>query len=47
MLVGGVSYKHIKELMKDLKSVYQDPNEESGYQMLLEFEEKWDLHYPR
>ncbi len=42
-----VSYKHVKELMKDLKSVYQAPNEESGYQMLLEFEEKWGSHYPR
>lgn len=42
-----VSYKHIKELMKDLKSVYQAPNEESGYQMLIEFEEKWVSQYPR
>lgn len=42
-----VSYKHIKELTRDLKSVYQSPNEESGYQMLLEFEEKWGLQYPQ
>lgn len=34
-----VSYKHIRELMKDLKSVYQAPIEEIGYQMLIEFEE--------
>ncbi len=42
-----VSYKHIKELMRDLKSVYQAPNEESGYQMLMGFEEKWGSQYPR
>jgi len=42
-----VSYKHIKELMKDLKSVYTAPNEEAGYQMLLDFEEKWGQYYPR
>ncbi len=42
-----VSYKYIKELTRDLKSVYQSPNEESGYQMLLEFEEKWGLQYPQ
>lgn len=42
-----VSYKHIKELMKDLKSVYQAPNEEAGYQMLIEFEEKWGSQYPQ
>ncbi len=42
-----VSYKHIKELMRDLKSVYQAPNEEAGYQMLVEFEEKWGSQYPR
>lgn len=42
-----VSYKHIKELMRDLKSIYQAPNEEAGYQMLEEFEEKWSSKYPR
>ncbi len=42
-----VSYKHIRELMKDLKSVYQAPNEEAGYQMLIELEEKWGFQYPR
>ncbi len=42
-----VGYKHIRELMTDLKSVYKAPNEESGYQMLMDFEEKWGSQYPQ
>jgi transposase-like protein len=41
-----VSYKHSRELMKDLKAVYKAPNEETGYQNLMEFEEKWGNIYP-
>jgi len=41
-----VSYKDIKELMKDLKSVYKAPNEEMAYSNLEDFEEKWGKTYP-
>jgi len=41
-----VSYKHIKELMNDLKSVYKAINEEEGFRNLQEFEEKWKTLYP-
>lgn len=41
-----VSYKHIKELMKDLKSVYKAPNEELAYSNLEDFDEKWGQIYP-
>lgn len=41
-----VSYKDIKALMADLKSVYTAPNEETGYSNLLDFEEKWNSLYP-
>lgn len=41
-----VNYKDKKELMIDLKAVYQSPNEESAYEMLVEFEEKWGSKYP-
>ena len=36
-----VSYKDIKELMADLKSVYQAVNEEEAYRNLELFKEKW------
>lgn len=41
-----VSYKDIKELMKDLKAVYKAPNEEMAYRNLEDFEEKWGKTYP-
>jgi putative transposase len=41
-----VSYKDIKELMKDLKSVYKAPNEETAYSNLEDFDEKWGKTYP-
>jgi transposase-like protein len=41
-----VSYKHIKELMKDLKSVYKAVNEETAYSNLEMFKEKWNDLYP-
>lgn len=41
-----VSYKDIKELMKDLKTVYKAPTEELALTNLEIFEEKWDKKYP-
>jgi len=41
-----VSYKDIKELMNDLKSVYKAPNEETAYSNLEDFDEKWGKTYP-
>ncbi|MDY3007407.1 IS256 family transposase, partial [Anaerococcus porci] len=41
-----VSYKDIKELMKDLKAVYKAPTEELALTNLEIFEEKWDKKYP-
>ncbi|EJP24130.1 transposase, mutator-like family protein, partial [Peptostreptococcaceae bacterium AS15] len=41
-----VSYKDIKELMKDLKEVYKAPTEEVAILKLEEFEDKWGKKYP-
>lgn len=41
-----VAEKDKKEFAKDLKSIYHAPNEETGYQNMLEVSEKWDKHYP-
>ncbi len=41
-----VSYKDIKELMKDLKAVYKAPTEDLALTNLGIFEEKWDKKYP-
>ncbi|WP_024752564.1 IS256 family transposase [Treponema phagedenis] len=41
-----VSYKDIKELMNDLKTVYKAPTEEIALVQLDEFEEKWGNKYP-
>lgn len=41
-----VSYKDIKELMKDLKSVYKAPTEELALTNLSIFEDKWNKKYP-
>jgi len=41
-----VSYKHIKELMRDLKTVYRAPNEETALRNLEEFSDKWSSTYP-
>ena len=40
-----VSYKDIKELMKDLKAVYTAPDEASALEALDAFGEKWDKKY--
>ena len=41
-----VSYKHIKEFMKDLKQVYQANTEEQAMSHLVAFSEKWEKQYP-
>ncbi len=41
-----VSYKHVKELMNDLKAVYKAINEETAYSNLKLFKEKWNNLYP-
>ncbi|MFM1515795.1 transposase, partial [Helcococcus ovis] len=41
-----VSYKDLKDLMKDLKMVYQAKNEKTALQNLENFEEKWAKKYP-
>lgn len=41
-----VSYKDIKELMKDLKAVYTTPTEDLALTNLGIFEEKWSKKYP-
>ena len=40
-----VSYKDIKELMKDLKAVYTAPDEASALEALDAFGEKWNKKY--
>jgi len=42
-----VSYKDVKELMADLKSVYAAPDEDSALTGLQEFSAKWDKKYPK
>lgn len=41
-----VSYKDIKELMVDLKLVYQSVTEEEALNNLISFKEKWNKEYP-
>ena len=41
-----VSYKDLKELCKDLKTIYTASTEEAGYENLKTFAEKWDSKYP-
>ena len=42
-----VSYKDIKELMKDLKAVYGAVDEQSALDALDAFADKWDRKYPK
>lgn len=41
-----VSYKHIKELMADLKKVYQSISEDEAMNNLITFKDKWSKTYP-
>lgn len=40
-----VSWKHRKEFCKDMKQIYQAPNEEAALEALDKFEEKWGEKY--
>ena len=40
--VAYVSYKDRKELCTDLKKIYTAPDADSGYENLLELQEKWE-----
>ena len=42
-----VSYKDLKELMKDLKLVYTAADEAIAQEKLAEFAQKWDDKYPK
>lgn len=42
-----VSYKDLKELMRDLKLVYAAPDEATAQAKLAEFGERWDSKYPK
>ncbi|HOF69581.1 MAG TPA: IS256 family transposase, partial [Ruminococcus sp.] len=42
-----VSYKDIKDVMADLKKIYQAVNEDEAMSHLLEFKETWKKEYPR
>ena len=41
-----VASKDMKEFANDLKTIYHAPNEESGYEQLIEVKTKWESHYP-
>ena len=41
-----VSYKDLKELMRELKTIYKAPTEEVALSNLDDFEEKWKNKYP-
>lgn len=43
--VKFVSYKHLKELTKDLKSIYNAVNEEEALLNLDKVKDKWDKEY--
>ena len=42
-----VSYKDLKKLMADLKTVYAAPDEQTALSNLEDFGEKWDAKYPK
>lgn len=41
-----VSYKDLKQFTSDLKPIYRAASEETGLELLDEFEEKWGSKYP-
>jgi transposase-like protein len=47
MVLKHVSYKDKKEFAADLKTIYHAPDEESGYEIMLEVSEKWSKKYPQ
>ena len=44
--VKHVSYKERKQVCSDLKQIYISPTEQSGFQALQDFKDKWDEKYP-
>lgn len=44
--VKFISYKHLREFCKDLKSIYTSFNEKEGYDKLQEVKTKWEDKYP-
>ena len=44
--VKFISYKHLREFCKDLKSIYTSLNEKEGYDKLQEVKTKWEDKYP-
>ena len=45
--IKNVSFKHVRDLMVDLKKVYQASNYETALLSLDVFKDKWDKQYPR
>ena len=41
-----VSYKDKKEFAKDLKGIYQAPDEKTGYEVMQDVKAKWNPKYP-
>jgi len=41
-----VSYKDLKKVCADLKTIYSSVTEEAGLEALVKFGEKWDAKYP-
>jgi len=41
-----VGYKDMKKFAADLKTIYQAPNEKTGYERMQEVTEKWNSSYP-
>jgi transposase-like protein len=42
-----VSYKHYKEVVKDMRAIYRAPGEEQALQALEVFSDKWGERYPQ
>jgi len=43
---GKLSYKDLKKVCADLKTIYSAATEEAGLEALVKFGEKWDYKYP-
>jgi transposase-like protein len=43
--IKHLSYKDVKKVCEDLKSIYNAPTEQAGYEKLEEFRKKWDSTY--
>lgn len=45
--IKKVSYKHVREVMEDLKKIYQAPTAETAAIAMEAAEQKWNNNYPR